>query len=61
MAEKEKLGNTKKKKINHELIDTSYDTEESSVSDLMKNGFTCEQATSWLRTKYLTKLFNAKG
>lgn len=40
------------------LLDTSFDTEELSVETLMKNGFTPEQATSWLRTMYIEKMFD---
>ena len=42
----------------HEFINTSFDTEDESVEMLMKNGFTSEQATSWLRKKHIDKLFD---
>lgn len=41
----------------NEVINTSFDTEDESVEMLMKNGFTSEQATSWLRKKYIDRLF----
>lgn len=49
---------SKPNKVHKEILNTSYDTEENSVEDLMKKGFTNEQATSWLRKIHIDKLFN---
>lgn len=50
-----------KKGVYKELLNTSYDTKDATVKELMNKGFTLEQATSWLRTIYLNKLFNERG
>jgi peptide methionine sulfoxide reductase MsrA len=44
-----------------EFIDTSYDTDEIKVAELIKNGFTIQQATSWLRKRHIDKMFNKLG
>lgn len=58
VKKQERLG---KKGVYKELLNTSYDTEDATVKELMNKGFTLEQATSWLRTIYLNKLFNERG
>jgi|KBSSwiStaDraftv2_1062776.scaffolds.fasta_scaffold31603_4 hypothetical protein len=61
MAKNQEHSILKNKKIHKELLNTSYDNEEVTVQSLMKNGFTCEQATSWLRKIHMDKLFNEEG
>lgn len=58
MEQKQECSLLKKNKVHRELLNTSYDTEEHKVVDLIKLGFTVEQATSWLRKIHLDKLFN---
>jgi len=58
MKQKQQDSLLKKNKVHRELLNTSYDTEEHKVVDLIKLGFTVEQATSWLRKIHLDKLFN---
>lgn len=52
---------SKSKNVCKELMNTSFDTEDASVKSLMEKGFTCEQATSWLRKIHIDKLFNEGG
>lgn len=40
-----------------DLPDISYDTPELTVDQLVEIGFTHEEATGWLRKKYIQKLF----
>lgn len=58
MKQKPECSLSKQKKVHKEILNTSYDTDELSVADLMKKGFTNEQATSWLRKIHIDKLFN---
>jgi peptide methionine sulfoxide reductase MsrA len=61
MGKKQEHSLSNRKKTHNEIMDTSYDTEEITVQSLIKNGFTCEQATSWLRKIHIDKLFNKEG
>lgn len=58
MEQKPECSLLKTNKVHRELLNTSYDTEEHGVEDLIKLGFTVEQATSWLRKIHIDKLFN---
>lgn len=58
MEQKQECSLLKKNKVHRELLNTSYDTAEHTVVDLINLGFTVEQATSWLRKIHIDKLFN---
>lgn len=59
MAKKEEP--IKNVRVTRELLDTSFDNEEMKVTDLIKKGFSHQQATSWLRKIHIDNLFNKLG